>query len=148
MQLLHKLTYSQEDCEVVKIATRNQSQCVKWFEERQYRITASNVGTICKGAITTKGDCRIVEIKCLYTCRNMSVVEAFSKIKPFYCEVLYGQKQFQGTMEIVGIEWCDFVIWTTKDMTIERIRFDKLFWTSCLSYLKSVYLEYILPEIS
>ena len=222
MQLLQKLSYSQEDCKVVELATRNQSQCVR----RQYRITASNFGTICKGAITTSKlkwllcssnssiqtssaivwgklhepsafeqyqaqlpssmvlrkagiyisdtgflaaspdgivssvgeiDYGIIEIKCPYTCRNMSVVEACSKIKPFYCELENGQVklkrnhqyyyQVQGTMGIVGVEWCDFVIWTTKGMTIERIQFDKIFWTTCLTYLKSVYLEYVLPEI-
>ena len=226
MLLLHKLTYSQEDCKLVELATRNQSQCVRWFEERQYRITASNFGTICKGTITTSKlkwllyssnssvqtssaivwgklheslafeqykaalplsmelrksgiyisdtgflaaspdgvvssaggvACGIIEIKCPYACRNMSVIEACSKIKPFYCEIENGDiklkknhqyyYQVQGAMGIVGVEWCDFIIWTTKGMTIERIQFDKLFWTSCLTYLRSVYLEYVLPEI-
>ena len=87
----------------------------------------------------------------------MSVIEACSKIKPFYCEIENGDiklkrnhqyyYQVQGAMGIVGVEWCDFIIWTTKGMTIERIQFDKLFWTSCLIYLRSVYLEYVLPEI-
>uniref|UniRef100_A0A1X7VHP1 SWIM-type domain-containing protein n=1 Tax=Amphimedon queenslandica TaxID=400682 RepID=A0A1X7VHP1_AMPQE len=73
IQLLHKLTYSQEDCKVVELATRNQSQCVRWFEERQYRITASNIGTICKGAITTS------KLKWLL-CSSNSTVQTSSAI--------------------------------------------------------------------
>lgn len=46
--------------------------------------------------------------------------------------------QVQGDMGIVGVEWCDFIIWTTKDMTIERTYFDKTFRRKCLEKLKSV----------
>lgn len=92
--------------------------------------------------------CGIIEIKCPYTARNMTVQEACSNSKPFYCETVDGAiklkknhqyyYQVQGAMGIVGVEWCDFIIWTTKDMTVERTYFDKTFWRKCLEKLKSV----------
>uniref|UniRef100_A0A1X7V7Q7 YqaJ viral recombinase domain-containing protein n=1 Tax=Amphimedon queenslandica TaxID=400682 RepID=A0A1X7V7Q7_AMPQE len=83
------------------------------------------------GIVSSVGEVNggINEIKCPYTCRNLSVVEECSKIKPFHWEVVNGQVklkrnhwyycQVQGTMGIVCVERCDFVIWTTKGMTIE-----------------------------
>jgi hypothetical protein len=50
-------------------------------------------------------------------------------------------------MAIVGVEWCDFIVWTTKNMTVERICFDHIFWSTCFEKLQSAYIHYILPEI-
>ena len=32
--------------------------------------------------------------------------------------------QIQGAMAAVGVDWCDFVIWTRSNMKIQRIRRD------------------------
>ena len=99
----------------------------------------------------------LIEIKCPYSCRNMSVHDACSQVKSFCCEVINGEihlkkqhqyyYQIQGAMAIVGVKWCDFVVWTTKDMFVERVSFNQSFWNMCYSKLKSVYLSFILPEI-
>ena len=50
-------------------------------------------------------------------------------------------------MAIVGVEWCDFIVWTTKDMSVETIAFDNTFWTTCVHQLQFIYQTYVLPEI-
>ena len=55
--------------------------------------------------------------------------------------------QVQGAMAIVVIEWCDFIVWTVNDMTVERIPFNRTFWDTCYINLQSIYLSSILPEI-
>ena len=101
--------------------------------------------------------CGLIEIKCPYSCRNMTVHEACSKVKSFCYENVNGNVklkhnhqyyyQVQGAMAIVGVEWCDFIIWTVNDMTVERIPFNRTFWDTCYINLQSVYLSSILPEI-
>ena len=36
--------------------------------------------------------------------------------------------QVQGQMAVTGITWCDFVIYTEKGLSVERIPFDRDFW--------------------
>ena len=43
--------------------------------------------------------------------------------------------------------WCDFVIWTSVDIHIERIRFDKSFWEDLLPKLCESYDSCFAPEI-
>ena len=51
-------------------------------------------------------------------------------------------------MAICKRNWCDFVIWTTKEMTIERIIFDPKLWQETLPKLESFYDKAILPELA
>ena len=41
------------DRQRIEEATRKQSQCARWFEERYGRITSSHFGSLCKGSLTT-----------------------------------------------------------------------------------------------
>ena len=36
--------------------------------------------------------------------------------------------QVQGQMDCTGAQWCDFVVYTKKGMSIERIAFDRGYW--------------------
>lgn len=38
----------------------------------------------------------------------------------------------QGQMAITERKWCDFVIYTSKGISLERIRFDEEFWKKIL----------------
>ncbi len=40
---------------------------------------------------------------------------------PYYCQV-------QGQMGVTKRQWCDFIVFTTKGISIERIEFDDEFW--------------------
>jgi hypothetical protein len=50
-------------------------------------------------------------------------------------------------MAITNVNWCDFIVWTTKDMHVERIIFNSTIWDTFYSKLKSIYSSFILPEI-
>ena len=59
----------------------------------------------------------------------------------YYCQV-------QGQMAITGRTWCDFVVYTTKGIAVERITFDKLFWENeLLPKLVDFFDNYVAPEI-
>lgn len=88
----------------------------------------------------------IVEIKCPYSACNNNVSAAATN-GSFFCtkdenNAIHLCKnhnyyyQVQGQLAIVKVEWCDFVVWTRTDCTVERISFDTNFWnTSCLPIL-------------
>jgi hypothetical protein len=121
-------------------------------------LAASPDGMVMSSETTAKC-CGIIEIKCPYSVRDISVAEACKqKGKGFFCELNpndeihlkrthYYYYQIQGSMAIVGVEWCDFIVWTTRDMHIERIYFDHTFWTLCFQQLQTIYMNHILPEI-
>ena len=43
--------------------------------------------------------------------------------------------------------WCDFVVYTQKGCSIQRIYFNKIFWDNLLSKLTTFYDNYAVPEI-
>ena len=100
-----------------------------------------------------------VEIKCPYTVRNQSPVEACSS-SGFFCTIdpatgeLHLKEssgyhaQIQGQMGIGIRPWCDFVVYTKKGLSIERILFNPTYWNNkLLPKLKEFYDCCILPEI-
>ena len=46
--------------------------------------------------------------------------------------------QVQGQMGITGAKWCDFIVYTSKGLYVERIAFDAVFWQD----LRSKVLDY------
>lgn len=100
----------------------------------------------------------IIEIKCPYSIRDITVAEASMK-SSFYCcidennEIHLKKRhnyyfQVQGQLAILNREWCDFIVWTLKGISVERILFDGDFWfRHCLPSLKSFYYGVMLPEI-
>ncbi len=56
--------------------------------------------------------------------------------------------QVQGQMAITERKWCDFVIYTSKGISIERIRFNEEFWKNTfLPKLTSFYDNCLCPSI-
>ena len=53
--------------------------------------------------------------------------------------------QIQGQMGVTGTSWCDFVVYTSKGLSIERIPFDLPFWLTLKESLRSFYFKYFLP---
>lgn len=59
------------------------------------------------------------------------------QIQIFTVKIINGQcknnhayyTQIQGQMGISEAKWCDFVVFTKKGMSIERISFDAQYWT-------------------
>lgn len=106
------------------------------------------------------GDCKdsegLLEIKCPFKHRNFSPKHAalnrdfccdlnndsltLKKSHPYYFQV-------QGQMAVTGRNWCDFVIWTRKGISIERIPFDISLWKDILPKLSMFFRDCIVPEI-
>ena len=56
--------------------------------------------------------------------------------------------QILGQMAIAGRPWCDFVIYTKKGISVERIKFDSDFWEKrLLPKLTEFYKKCFAPEI-
>ena len=102
-----------------------------------------------------------LEVKCPYTVRDKTPEEACSvpgfccsidhtsskkvmKLRenhPYYCQV-------QGQMAIGQRPWCDFVVFTNKGISVERIRYNHHFWENeLLPKLINFYDNCIAPEI-
>lgn len=105
----------------------------------------------------------LAEIKCPYSVRLITPAEACSH-KDFCCTLETstnaGQHQLklkrkhkyysqvQGQMGISKRKWCDFIIFTTKGLSVERIPFDTDFWNNeLLPKLIDFYDNCLAPEI-
>ena len=104
----------------------------------------------------------LAEVKCPYSCRNITTIEAaeestfcssliedsagkqnlqLKRTHPYYSQV-------QGQMAITERSWCDFIIYTEKNISIERIPFDEAFWlTQLLPKLIDFYDNCLAPEV-
>ena len=98
-----------------------------------------------------------VEIKCPYSKREMTIADACKSKTFFLKESDSGPQlkeshayfyQCQGLMNIVGISWLDFVVYTEKEVFVQRLNRDSLFWEKdMLPKLASFYKTYILNKI-
>ena len=84
----------------------------------------------------------ILEYKCPYASRDITPAEA-CKTKGFFCTLDENNSirlkhnsnyyyQVQGGLAITNRKWCDFVVWTPKGLSIERINADATFWTETM----------------
>ena len=99
----------------------------------------------------------LLEVKCPYSHKEHTPTEACSDSK-FCCESHDGKIQLknshsyfcqiQGQMAICKREWCDFVIYTTKGIAVNRVHFNEEFWSNqLLPCLIKFYTKCIAPEI-
>lgn len=99
----------------------------------------------------------LIEIKCPFKYRNVSVVEAASN-SDFCLESCDGKIQLkrnhpyfiqvQGQMALSCLLWCDFVVYTSKSLFVERLRFDPVCWYSrILPDLEKFYYIYALDYL-
>jgi len=96
-----------------------------------------------------------LEIKCPYSVRDKTPLEAAAD-SSFYCTIGDGDlvlkrshsyySQIQGQMAIGERTWCDFVVYTSKGLNVQRIQFDHQYWTDNLPKLLSFYNNCIAPE--
>lgn len=52
--------------------------------------------------------------------------------------------QVQGQLGVTQLPWCDFVVYTSKGMSIERIVYDHHYWTNSKVKLKDFYFNHFL----
>ena len=98
-----------------------------------------------------------VEIKCPFSVRNLTPAEA--TCTPGFCcvtddsgNIKLKEKhsyyaQIQGQMALGERPWCDFVIYTQADISIQRIYLNEGYWQQNLLKLLSFYDNCIAPEI-
>ena len=103
-----------------------------------------------------------LEVKCPFSHRNVTPEDA-CKDKQFCCAVqdkADGSKevvlkrghlyfaQVQGQMAVGERPWCDFVVYTTQGLSIQRVLFDSDYWNKLLlPKLVSFYNNCVVPEI-
>eukprot|EP00794_Sanderia_malayensis_P021058 gene21058-23113_t len=98
-----------------------------------------------------------VEVKCPSSKKDMTFQEACNDTKFFLrnedggCKLKKHQMyyyQCQGVLNILGLDWIDFVVFTNKELHVERIYKDDNLWRSkMLPELTSFYVTYILPKL-
>lgn len=215
---IDKTVISEQQCVQTEETTRDQANCMAWFEARKNKLTASNFGLIVKrkkvtdkflqtilhpkeftsaatsygknnekkaiqryikktgnhvhecgfvinwripfigatpdGKVCEDGTTGIVEVKCPYSARDMTVREACS-VPGFFmtCQNdTYELKtehnyyfQVQGQLLVTGVEYCDFVIFTRKDLVVKRIFPDPVFMQEMLDNLSRFYCDHVKP---
>lgn len=62
------------------------------------------------------GSTGLGEVKCPYS------QELYEEIPPYY------MAQMQGQMEITNRDWCDFIVWTPNQMSIQSVTRDRDYW--------------------
>lgn len=99
----------------------------------------------------------LVEIKCpsskfavtpLEACADpnfcLHIVDGSPKLKRTH--VYYDQ--VQGQMGITGVTWCDFIVYTSCGLSIERIPFELEHWKRLREKLHNVYFSFFLPAVA
>ena len=98
----------------------------------------------------------IIEVKCPFNARDMTPTEASKQLNNFMSTIKDSALdlstshdyylQLQGQMALTGATWCDFVIYTKKGLSVQRIWFDEKFWQSKARLLSSFFVQYFLPK--
>lgn len=99
----------------------------------------------------------IIEVKCPFTARNMTITEACLSIKDFFLELSPEGRmalkqthdywhQVQGQLHLTGTQCCDLVVWTTRDLQVIRIVKDNL-WSANISTMIDFFFIKFLPSL-
>nr|XP_018903417.1 PREDICTED: uncharacterized protein LOC109034621 [Bemisia tabaci] len=105
------------------------------------------------------GEKAVVEIKCPYSARAMTILEAAEKKRDFCLQrdpatgtVALKRNhdyfyQVQGQLAITEATHCYFVVWTLVDVHIEVIEFEQTFWEAMVAKLDPFFHNHVAPEI-
>ena len=128
--------------------------------------THSFLGASSDGRVKENEEEGIIEIKCPFSLKNRLInsmeIESIIELNDSsFClengpsgpqlkkEHAY-YTQVQGEMAILGVPWCDFVVWTsakTNNIFIERVKFDSDFVMIMLQKLVQFYVENVVPKL-
>ena len=99
----------------------------------------------------------VAEVKCPETKYHVTPLDACQDPN-FFCEAVNGQcklkrthsyfAQVQGHMGVTGASWCDFIVYTKKGISVERILFDAAYWTDLKQRLHSFYFTHFIKTAS
>ena len=95
----------------------------------------------------------LAEVKCPETKFQVTPLEACQD-PSFFCEAVNGHcklkrnhayyTQVQGQMGCSGASWCDFIVYTKKGISVERIPFDAGYWANLKQQLKTYYFTHFI----
>lgn len=99
----------------------------------------------------------LAEVKCPETKYHVTPLEACED-PSFCCEAVSGHcklerdhayfAQVQGQMGVTGASWCDFILYTKKGISVERIVFEPDYWAELGQKLSSYYLTHFIKHAS
>lgn len=94
-----------------------------------------------------------MEVKCPFSKFHVTPLDACAD-ESFFAKNVNGQPrlkrghqyyfQIQGQLAVTGASWCDFVIYSSKGMSIERVSFDPQFWNTLNEGLKNYYFNHFI----
>ncbi len=90
--------------------------------------------------------------------KDLNLKEAAENDKTFFLKINNGSLrlkqshnyyyQCQGGLNILGLDWIDFVVYTSQDIHVEKIMKDELLWkTKMLPSLADFFVKYIFEKI-
>ncbi|XP_061174798.1 uncharacterized protein LOC133183939 [Saccostrea echinata] len=100
----------------------------------------------------------IVEVKCPFSARSMTIKEACSNVKDFFLDCNPSDSslhlrtkhdywhQIQGQLYLTGTQCCDLVVWTQTDIQVVRIEKD-VSWSPNISSMIEFYYKVFLPSL-
>lgn len=110
------------------------------------------LGATPDGKVCDRGECGILEIKCPYSARDLSISQACESIKNFTLvrdgsifkiNPLHNNfYQVHGQLLVSGAPWCDFVVFTKSDLCVIRIKPDVAVMTDMLLHLCLFYKKW------
>ena len=110
------------------------------------------------GKVCDNGQCGLVEIKCPFTARSMTISDACDTLRDFFLSkdnnVITLKKshayyaQVQGQLMISGYPFCDFIVYTQKDSFVERIQPDLVFMSTMIENLSHFFKTYAKPFLT
>lgn len=118
------------------------------------------LGATPDGKLCDNGTVGILEIKCPYSARDKTIIEACSQISDFYLErneetislktshSYYAQ--VQGQLMVTGCAFCDFVVFcpNESDLFVQRIGPDLPFMTTMLGALAKFFMTHAHPFLT
>lgn len=100
----------------------------------------------------------IVEVKCPFSARSMTIKEACSNVKDFFLDCNPSDNslhlrtqhdywhQIQGQLYLTGTQCCDLVVWTQADIQVVCIEKDAS-WSSNILNMIEFYYKVFLPSL-
>ena len=104
----------------------------------------------------------LLEIKCPKTLENEPISDFLNILTPKQLKQFCLEKcndeivvkrnhsyfsQIQMQMGVTGLKFCDFVVWSSKETFVTRVRFDETFWSEMKEKLVDFHHSYLCPEV-